>query len=66
MGDGIDSKIEDHRRDPRPHPRLGSVCVAVPITASSPGMPGTIAVDATHIYACVALNTWVRTELATW
>ena len=39
--------------------------VAAPSTASSAGVPGQIAYDATHIYVCVATNTWVRAVLAT-
>ncbi len=40
--------------------------VAAPSTATSTGVAGTIAYDATHIYVCVATNTWVRATLATW
>ena len=39
--------------------------VAAPSTASSAGTAGQIAYDATHIYVCVATNTWVRATLAT-
>lgn len=39
---------------------------AAPATATSTGVAGTIAYDATHIYVCVATNTWVRANLATW
>lgn len=38
---------------------------SAPATASSPGKAGTIAYDATHIYVCIAPNTWVRGTLAT-
>ena len=38
---------------------------APPATASSPGAPGQIAYDASHLYVCVAANTWVRATLAT-
>ena len=37
-----------------------------PATATSTGIAGQIAYDATHIYVCVATNTWVRATLATW
>lgn len=36
-----------------------------PATATSAGTPGMIAYDATHLYVCVAANTWVRVTLAT-
>ena len=36
-----------------------------PATSSSTGMPGQIGWDGTHIYLCVAVNTWVRATLAT-
>jgi hypothetical protein len=36
-----------------------------PATSSSAGVTGTITYDATHIYVCVATNTWVRASLAT-
>lgn len=40
--------------------------VAYPSTASSVGTTGQVAFDATHIYVCVATNTWVRANLAAW
>jgi hypothetical protein len=39
--------------------------VAAPGTASSAGVAGQWAYDATHIYVCIATNTWVRATLAT-
>lgn len=38
----------------------------VPATASSPGVAGTVAFDATHFYRCIATDTWVRVAMATW
>lgn len=40
--------------------------VAAPAAADSTGVAGTIAYDATHFYVCVATDTWVRADLATW
>jgi hypothetical protein len=40
--------------------------VAAPSAATSAGVAGTWAYDSTHIYVCVATNTWVRASLATW
>ena len=40
--------------------------VAAPSTAASAGVAGTWAFDATHIYVCIATNSWVRTTLAAW
>jgi hypothetical protein len=40
--------------------------VPVPAAASSAGQPGMWAADATHFYACVAPDTWVRSSLGTW
>ncbi len=40
--------------------------VATPGTATSTGVAGQISYDATHIYVCIATNTWVRATLATW
>lgn len=37
-----------------------------PATASSPGVPGTIAWDASFLYVCIATDTWVRTALESW
>jgi hypothetical protein len=39
--------------------------VPVPASATAAGKPNQIAYDATHIYVCVAVNTWVRATLAT-
>lgn len=39
--------------------------VTAPATSSSTGVAGQIAYDSTHIYVCVATNTWVRASIAT-
>ena len=39
--------------------------VAVPSTATSTGVAGQVAYDATGFYVCVATNTWVKATLAT-
>ena len=36
-----------------------------PATASATGTPGQIRIDASHIYVCVANNTWKRASLST-
>jgi hypothetical protein len=38
----------------------------VPANATDNGVPGQTAFDSTHIYICVATNTWKRTAIATW
>lgn len=40
--------------------------VAAPATATSTGVAGEVAYDASYFYVCVATNTWVRAALATW
>jgi len=40
--------------------------VPVPSTATSPGDPGMVGLSATHLFLCVAPNTWVRAPFATW
>lgn len=40
--------------------------VSTPANASATGTAGTWSYDSTHIYVCVATNTWVRATLATW
>lgn len=40
--------------------------VSTPANASATGTAGTWSYDSTHIYVCVATNTWVRASLATW
>ncbi len=37
-----------------------------PVSATAPGELGDIVWTATHIYFCIATNTWVRTALSTW
>lgn len=39
--------------------------VAVPSTVSSAGTVGSIAVNTTHLYVCVATNTWRRVAITT-
>lgn len=40
--------------------------VGVPATVSSTGAVGDVAADATHLYVCIAPNTWRRAALSTW
>lgn len=40
--------------------------VAAPANASSSGVTGQVAFDATHEYRCISTNTWVRVATATW
>lgn len=40
--------------------------VATPASAGAAGVAGQWSYDATHIYVCIATNTWVRATLATW
>jgi hypothetical protein len=40
--------------------------VAAPSTASSTGVVGQIAADASYIYMCIGTNSWVRTSAASW
>lgn len=37
-----------------------------PATAGATGVAGTIAWDASYLYACTAANTWKRAALSTW
>lgn len=39
---------------------------SVPSTATSGGTLGTITYNTTHLYVCVATNTWRRISLSTW
>lgn len=40
--------------------------VATPATAASTGIAGQISYDATHVYICVAANSWCRVAIAAW
>jgi hypothetical protein len=40
--------------------------VTTPITSSSAGTAGQLAYDTTHLYLCIATNSWVRASFATW
>jgi len=42
------------------------VVVPAPATAASPGVPNQVAWDSTHFYVCIAVNSWVRCNLASW
>jgi len=37
-----------------------------PATATSAGVSGQIAYDSTHIYVCIATNSWIRASASTW
>lgn len=39
--------------------------VSAPATATSTGLAGQVAYDATHFYVCVSTNVWVRVGLST-
>lgn len=39
---------------------------SAPLTSGSAGIAGQIAYDATHIYVCIATNSWIRADAATW
>ena len=43
-----------------------SLTVTIPSTATSTGTLGQIAYNTTHLYLCVATNTWRRLELVSW
>lgn len=43
-----------------------SLVVDVPATTTSTGVKGQIAYNSSHLYLCVATNTWRRLELQTW
>jgi hypothetical protein len=36
-----------------------------PVSSSSPGSPGQVAVDSTSMYLCVATDTWVKAAITT-
>jgi Major tropism determinant N-terminal domain len=40
--------------------------ITAPSTATSTGTPGQIAVDASYVYVCTAINTWKRAAIASW
>ena len=37
-----------------------------PASASAPGTAGTVVFDATSVYFCIATDTWVKADIATW
>jgi hypothetical protein len=39
--------------------------VPVPATATSPGTANQVAISATHLYICVATDTWKRVAIST-
>jgi hypothetical protein len=43
-----------------------AVIVGIPGSASASGRAGQISYDSTHIYVCVADNTWARATIASW
>lgn len=39
---------------------------SAPTLSTDPGVPGQIAYDSTHIYVCIATNSWIRADAASW
>ena len=37
-----------------------------PVSATASGTAGQIAYDSTHLYVCIATNTWIRATFASW
>ena len=37
-----------------------------PANSTANGVSGTLAFDSTHVYVCIANNTWMRSTLASW
>jgi hypothetical protein len=46
--------------------RLLTVAPADPMAANSPGNPGEVWLAATHMYTCIAANTWLRFAITAW
>jgi hypothetical protein len=42
------------------------ISASTPSTATSPGVAGQIAWSSTHMYVCVATNSWKRTAISSW
>ena len=45
---------------------ISSRAISAPATSSSVGVQGQIAYDSTHIYVCIATNSWIRANAAAW
>ena len=45
---------------------VAPVWVAVPASATAPGIRGQMAIDASFLYACIATNSWVRVGVSSW
>lgn len=43
-----------------------SLTANTPVSNTSPGTKGKIAIDTNYIYVCVATNTWKRIQLNNW
>ena len=42
------------------------VAQVFPTATNSPGKAGQVAFDTTHLYICIAENTWRRATIGTW
>lgn len=49
-----------------PTNKLTSLSTGTPASASATGTTGTVLWNATHIYVCIATDTWKRVAIATW
>lgn len=45
---------------------ISANAISAPATATSTGTQGQIAYDSTHIYVCIATNSWIRATAAAW
>jgi hypothetical protein len=45
---------------------ISSANVNIPVSPSSSGTRGQIAFNSTHLYVCIATDTWVRANVSTW
>lgn len=63
---GIESEIKAITTKAYTNATYSRISMIAPLSATAPGFLGEIRITPQYMYTCVAINSWVRTEMNTW
>jgi hypothetical protein len=63
---GIESEIKAITTKAYTNATYSRISMVAPLSATAPGFLGEIRITPQYMYTCVAINSWVRTEMNTW
>lgn len=63
---GIESEIKAITTKAYTNATYSKISMVAPLSATAPGFLGEIRITPKYMYTCIAINSWVRTEMNTW